>query len=268
MTVEISRAATAGSQASLTSDALPRRVARGLAGIIALLTVLSVAEQYVIHILGRTDLEDFLIAVDLDAESNIPTWFSSVALLACAGLLALIASHTRRRSAAFAGHWRALSAIFVLLSVDEIAQLHEHLGRLQRAWQTHGPFYFAWVIPGALAVLAVGLGFARFLAHLPAPTRRRFVVAGATFVAGALVVEALGGWRAETMGMNNMTHSLIATVEEVLEMVGVACFLVALLRHLSDQGLSLDPAASHEGAGPARRARGADEPPAPLAAAS
>ncbi len=268
MTIEVARAGATRPKPSPASGALPRRVARWLAGAIALLTVLSVAEQYVIHILGRTDLEDFLIAVDLDAESNIPTWFSSMALLACAALLAVIAAHTRRRAAPFAGHWRALSVIFVLLSVDEIAHLHEHLGRLQRVWQTHGLFYFSWVIPGALAVLALGVVFARFVAHLPSPTRRRFVVAGATFLAGALVLEALGGWRAETMGMNNMTHSLIATVEEVLELVGVACFLVALLRYLAEQGLPLDPGASGEGGGPARRVGDADEAPAPLAAAS
>ena len=219
----------------------PRKVAWWQAGAIAILTVLSVAEQYVIHILGRADLEDFLIAVDLDAESNLPTWYSSIALLACAVLLGRIASATRRLGGPFAGHWRALSVIFTVLSLDEIARLHEHLGRLQSVWDTHGLFYFAWVIPGSIAVAVFAVVFARFVLHLPPATRWRFVGAGTVFVAGALVVEALGGWRAETMGMNNMTHSLIATVEEVLELAGVAWFLVALLRHL--EGLAPGPRA-------------------------
>lgn len=228
----------------------PRRVAWAQACAIAVLTVLSVAEQYVIHILGREDLEDFLITFDLDAESNLPTWYASIALLACAVLLRRIAGRTRAAGGRFAGHWTALGAIFVVLSLDEIARLHEHLGRLQSVWQTHGLFYFAWVIPGALAVLALGALFARFVFHLPAATRARFLGAGIVFVAGALVVEAIGGWRAETMGMNNMTHSLIATVEEVLELAGVAWFLVALLRHLEAM-----PAA------PPGEAAQADEPP-------
>lgn len=214
----------------------PRRVAWWQACAIAILTVLSVAEQYVIHILGRADLEDFLIAVDLDAESNLPTWYSSIALLACAVLLGRIAAATRRLGGRFVGHWRALSVIFTFLSLDEIARLHEHLGRLQSVWDTHGLFYFAWVIPGSIAVAAFALAFARFVLHLPPATRWRFVGAGIVFVTGALVVEALGGWRAETMGMNNMTHSLIATVEEVLELAGVAWFLVTLLRHLDGLG--------------------------------
>ena len=210
----------------------PRRVAWWQAGLIAVLAVLSVAEQYVIHIVGRDDLEDFLITFDLDAESNLPTWFASMSLLACAILLGRIAARARATGARFAGHWRALAVIFAALSLDEVARIHEHLGRLQGLWDTHGLFYFAWVIPGAAAVLALTAVFARFLFQLPAATRGRFIAAGVVFVAGALVVEAIGGWRAETMGMNNMTHSLIATVEEVLELAGVAMFLVALLRHL------------------------------------
>ena len=50
----------------------PRRIAWAFAAIITVITALSVAEQYVIHVLGRDDLEEFLIAVDVDAEANIP----------------------------------------------------------------------------------------------------------------------------------------------------------------------------------------------------
>jgi hypothetical protein len=213
----------------------PRRLARLLTVLIAVLAVVSLAEQYVIHILGRADLEEFLIAVDVDAEANIPTWYSVVTLLGCAALLAVITRRVRNAGGRYVGHWRWLSILFVGLSIDELAQLHEHLGRLQSIWHTHGIFYFAWVIPGAAFVALVGLAYLRFLAHLPPLARRRFIVAGIVYVGGALVVEALGGWRAETMGMNNMTHSCIATVEEVMEMAGVALFMVALVRHLAGE---------------------------------
>lgn len=209
-----------------------RAVTRALVLIIVVLTVLSVAEQYVIHILDRADLEEFLIAVDLDAEANIPTWFSSIILLMCAPLLALIAMRTKRAGGRFVGHWWILSGTFVVLSIDELAQLHEHLGRLHSVWNTHGLLYFAWVIPASLAVAVMGLAYLPFLAHLPPATRRRFICAGLVYVGGALGVEAISGWRAETMGMNNMTHSLIATVEEVMEMSGVVMFLNALLREI------------------------------------
>ena len=221
----------------------PRRVAWWQTWAIAVLATLSVAEQYVIHILGREDLEDFLITFDLDAESNLPTWYSSIMLLVCSVLIGMIASRTRRLGGRFVRHWRALSALFAFLSLDEIARLHEHLGRLHESWHTHGLFYFAWVIPGAAFVAVVGVLFLRFFLHLPAATRWRFFWSGVVFVTGALVVEALGGWRAETMGMNNMTHSLIATVEEVMEIAGVAGFLVALLRYWGELGGGSDPMA-------------------------
>lgn len=242
----------------------PRRVAWWLTGIIAVLTVLSVSEQYVIHIMDRADLEEYLIAFDLDAEANLPTWYSSLALFACAAVLAVIGWRTKQRGGRYVGHWRALSGIFMFLSLDELAQLHEHLGHLHEIWHTHGLFYFAWVIPGFFFVLLVGLAFLRFLAHLPAATRWRVVVAGLVYVTGALGVEALGGWRAETMGMNNMTHSLIATVEEVMEMAGVACFLVALLRYMEEQRMAFHARIASE----PRAARPAQAPPRTLADAS
>ena len=212
----------------------PRRIAWAFVAIITLITALSVAEQYVIHIMGRDDLEEFLIAVDVDAEANIPTWYASATLLSCAMLLGTIAAQTRRRGRD-AGYWASLSAVFVFLSVDETAQLHEHLGRLQSVWHTHGILYFAWVIPGTIVVSLLGLAYLRFVLRLPAATRRRFIWAGLVYVGGALGVEAISGWRAERMGMNNMTHSLIATVEEDMEMAGVAMFTVALLRYMGGE---------------------------------
>lgn len=222
---------TAGAALRLTIHR--RALMRCFAVIIAVLTLFSVAEQYVIHILGRVDLEEFLIAVDLDAEANIPAWYASATLFACALLLGVISRRARRQGARFIGHWGWLSGLFVLMSVDEIAQLHEHLGRLQSVWNTHGLVFFAWVIPGAAFVALVGIAYIRFLAHLPTATRARFVIAAVVYVGGVLGVEAISGWRAERMGMNNMTHSMIATVEEVLEMSGVALFIDALFRHLT-----------------------------------
>jgi hypothetical protein len=222
----------------------PARVTRWFVLVIATLTVLSVAEQYVIHQMGRADLEEYLIAFDLDAEGNLPTWYSSMALLAAAVLLGIIAAHVRRRKQPFAGHWQALAILLVVLSIDEVAQWHEHLGRLHDVWRTHGIFYFAWVIPGALATVATGVIFLRFLRKLPASTRNRFIVAALVFCGGALGVEAISGWRAETMGMNNMTASLIATVEEVMEMTGVALVVVALLRHMAAEGIRVSVSAN------------------------
>lgn len=238
---------------TVASTPLPHRltpsyVAMMLFLIISILTVLSVAEQAVIHLLGRADLEEYLIAFDLDAEGNIPTWYSSIQLLMAGTLLFVIGMITRQRGERFAGHWRALGWILVALSIDETAQLHEHLGHLHEIWHTSGILYFAWVVPGLLAVLVVGAMFLRFAWHLPAATRNRLIAAAIVYFVGALGVEALSGWRAETMGYNNMTHSLIATVEEVMELSGIAMVIVALLRHMQAHGMALTLSADEPGA--------------------
>jgi hypothetical protein len=241
------------SQQSVASPPLPHRLTPGYVAmmlflIIALLTVLSVAEQAVIHLLGRADLEEYLIALDLDAEGNFPTWYASFQLLAAALLLFVIGMITRQRGERYAGHWKALGMILVALSIDEIAQLHEHLGHLHETWQTHGILYFAWVVPGLIAVAVVAVLFLRFALHLPSATRNRLLAAAVVYFVGALGVEALSGWRAETMGYNNMSHSLIATVEEVMELTGVAMVIVALLRHMQAHGMALTLSADEPGA--------------------
>ena len=105
-------------------------------------------------------------------------------------------------------------------------------------------------LTGFAVLLSLAL-FARFLSHLPGPIRTRFALAGMIYFCGALGVEALGGWRAETMGMNNMTHSLIATVEEDMEMIGVALLVVGLLKHMATEGMSLMVSARENRALPA-----------------
>src|SRR6185369_15409223 len=55
---------------------------------------------------------------NLDAEANVPTWFGSVLLLRCAMACARAA-----RRLPHATRWRSLGAIFVALSIDEVARL-------------------------------------------------------------------------------------------------------------------------------------------------
>ena len=49
-----------------------------------------------------------------------------------------------------------------------------------------GVLYFGWVIPASVLVSIFVLSYLKFLAHLPAITRFRFVRAGAIFVGGAM----------------------------------------------------------------------------------
>lgn len=174
----------------------------------------------------------------LSEEANVPTWYSSMLLFACAVALAAIASSVRASGGRMVKQWAVLAAVFGYMSLDETAQIHERLNSLHALSGLRGVFYFGWIIPASVVVLLVGVAYLPFVFHLPTASRRRFIVAGVIYVGGALVMEMpLGAW-ATRHGEDNLGYALIDAVEETMEMVGASLFLVALLRHRA----SLTPA--------------------------
>jgi hypothetical protein len=177
------------------------------------------------------DLDEDLVALfSLSWEGNLPTWYSSALLLACAVTLGLIGGSAAARQARY---WSLLAAVFGYLSIDEAVGLHEQLNDVVHL---EGPLYFSWIVPAAIAVLLLGLAYLRFLRALPPETRRRFVVAGVLYVGGALVMEIPLGLWTETHGDGDLGYALIDFAEESLEMIGATLFLLALLRHAASHG--------------------------------
>lgn len=213
----------------------PRRVA-GLLGLaIATLTALSTLGQAAKFGLGYDHLKGFVPLFYLSDEGNVPTWYSAATLLLCSLLLALIATVKRKENDPDTRRWQLLALLFLYLSVDEAACLHELTVKpLQAVLRIQGGMlFYAWVIPGATLVAAVGLFYLQFLRRLPAKTRNLFVLAAALFVGGALELELPEGWYAARHGRDNVVLAAIATAQEVLEMTGVAVFLYALLDYLA-----------------------------------
>lgn len=159
----------------------------------------------------------------LSYEANVPTWYATVLLFACSMLLATIA---RAEGASRRKSWAMLAAIFAYLSLDEAIEIHELLAYLVPP--AGGLLRFGWVIPGAAITLLVGLVYLPFLRALAAPTRWRFVLAGAIYVGGALGMEPLLGWWADTHGDDNLGYGVIDFVEESMELAGASLFLLAL----------------------------------------
>ena len=212
----------------------PRQITRFLLFIVLGLVLASLAGQFSKYYLNHATLLGLIPRFNVDAENNIPTWYSSFALLFCSALLAIIASAKRLKGDRFTRHWIALSVIFLYLSLDEVASIHELLIEpLRSLLDASGFLYFTWVIPGAIFVVICLLLFLQFLRSLPAKTRRLFLLAGTIFVTGALGVELVGGYYAESSSQNNMTYAMITTIEESLEMVGIVVFIYALLSYMS-----------------------------------
>jgi hypothetical protein len=110
---------------------------------------------------------------------------------------------------------------------------------------TDGYLTFAWVVPGALFVLVLGLIYLRFLLDMPRGRAALFVIAGGLYVCGAIGMEMLGGdYAFENGTIETARYLLLTSVEETMEMGGLLLFAYVLMRGLARPdgriGLSLD----------------------------
>ena len=171
----------------------------------------------------------------LNVEANIPTMYSSFALLLCCLLLAIIAKSKYREGNRYRFHWKYLSLIFLYLAIDEGVQIHElSVGTIRRLFNTSGFFAYAWVIPAIILFSLFALIYLKFVFSLPQNIRFLFILAAVFFVGGALGMEMIGANFAQSQSQNNLTYAMITTVEEALEMFGIAIFIYALLKYIQN----------------------------------
>ena len=177
------------------------------------------------HAHSQTELVDVLLpTLSLGYEANVPTWFSSSLLLACGVAAGSIAAVTPSRHR----HWWSIAGLATYFSLDEVAELHEHLGG---HLDTSSWLYFDWVVPAAAIVLALVVLFLPFIRALHPRTRRRLIIAGALYVGGALIMELPLGWWTDAHGSEGLGYALIDWIEETMEMIGAALAFVALFAH-------------------------------------
>ncbi len=218
----------------MTVTLSPKRVTLALTIVVVCLTLANLAAQFSRYAFGPGHRPGLVRLFDVDQEGNIPTWFASATLLVCSVLLATIAHAKKRDGCRYLVHWRALSVILLLFSLDEVAQFHESQNRALRvALEAGGLLYNTWIILGTAFALVVAVAYRNFLADLPGETRRLFLTAGSLYVGGTLGLEAVGGWYTALYGQQNMTYALLAALEELLEMMGVVVFIYALMSYMS-----------------------------------
>ena len=168
---------------------------------------------------------------DLDQENNLPTWFSAFLLLVAAALLWLCARQRKLDGDGWSGQWLVLAGGFLLMSLDEVAGVHETINSVIEV---------TWAIPAALLVPVLGLAFVPFLLHLPRRTALRFVLAGAIYLAGALGVEIFGNSLSVRDLKDTLQYDMSTLAEETLEMLGVILFIQALLHYMRGSTAAID----------------------------
>jgi hypothetical protein len=174
-------------------------------------------------------------------EAGLGTWFTIVVMLGVAVLALLIGSGARAAGSPWWRHWYGLSAVFVLTSLDEQAQLHEALVvPMQRLFGiTTGPLLLAWVIPAAAVLVGLVLVFFRFARHLPGRTRIWFCASIALWVGAAVGMELVDGATYELLQSLGPVSELrwkelIYAIEESVEMLGIMMLVSTLLVHARD----------------------------------
>jgi len=214
----------------------PYKIARIFSVVAFFLVLLSISGQLVLYTTGNK-LYGLVLLFDIDAEYNIPTFYSALLLLFAALLLSVITSIKKIQNATDTIHWAILSWGFLFMAIDEVVCIHERLVspiRKLLGEGNRGVLNFAWVIPGIALVIVLALLFLKFWMRLPSKTRIAFLKASALYISGCIGFELIGGYYAELHGLKNLTYSVLTTIEESLEMSGVILFIWGLLIYLAD----------------------------------
>lgn len=168
--------------------------------------------------------------INLDAEMTIASWYSSTLMTLAALLLVLSGVVARTPSDGNRWHWWALALIFIYMSLDETAQIHELAGIFLPGRENFPAiFHFTWVVLAAPLMLVVGLAFVPFLLRLPRRIARLIVVSGSIYVGGAFVMELVAGYIVVAHGPKTAGYYASVVAEEGLELAGLTMFVYTLL---------------------------------------
>ena len=141
--------------------------------------------------------------------------------------------------------WLMLAVLFLFLGFDELFAVHERLIRAHReAWNLSGIFRFAWVLPYGAAVLLLAMLFLPTWWRLIQRSRCWLGMSAATYLAGALGMEMIGGLYRRP----RLLSVSLKTIEESLEMAGLIMLTYSLLLLLQVEygGFAVEVPANHE----------------------
>ncbi len=219
----------------------PKRILIGLLVMVAAIVALSIYGQK-IRFFGVADIRgpwhEFLLDqlmqnFYLDTEGNVTTFVNALLLFIPSLLLTVIGMWKITVKDKFRFHWIGLALIFLFLSIDEAAVIHESMIKPMRAIVgAEGFFYFAWVIPGMVIVAAFGLVYLMFFLHLENKFKILFLLSLGVYISGVIGGEMVSGYYASSIGQKNFTYAVVASLEESIEYIGCSLIIYSLLKYI------------------------------------
>lgn len=176
---------------------------------------------------------------DFYEETNVPTYFSSLNLLLTSGLLLLISRLEKLSNKPDAVAWRVLGLGFLLMSLDEFADVRMIMARVADGIAGASllemvPFMsVAWTVPVVLLLGVLAVYFVPFLLRLDKRYALHFCLAGACFVLASVVLENTEGAHIKTVdGVRDIPFTIMVTLEESAEIFSILYFQYFLIRYI------------------------------------
>lgn len=209
-----------------------------------LLADLLLGIAYLADRLAGHPVEELSSFIDLNGEQNLPTWYSSIQWFCVAALLAFFAARNVSVSRPRSWPLLALPPVFLFLSLDEVAQIHEWLGNksdalLPGATRAGTPFFHTGIWMFLLGLPFLALFYTLILAARAslrrAPGAQRKVLIGmAIMLGGSIGIETLHNF----VEPSSLFGTLRTFFEELCEMVGATIVLWGSYEILNRHGLA------------------------------
>lgn len=199
---------------------------------LTLIAIIIIASNIINILLGEPSWQITRL-IDLDAEANIPTWFSSILLF----IAAFFAYHcsllakTRQNGKTI---WQVLSVGLLVMSCDEVATIHERLGFVinKYIFRFPRPESHTWLLMIAPLAIIVILGICvRIKKYLKGSTKalRLLTIGVLVYFFGSIVLEST--WMFLCSNHLDVLHRVEVILEESFEMIGVIIFISGLVEH-------------------------------------
>lgn len=193
-------------------------------GILAVHTFFVLSHHFI-----NTEFPNFLVQrFNIDAEANVPTWFSTILLFSVsvtAFFLYYVDSGKPGVGSRWQKIWLGLGILYLFFSLDESAQIHELINQL-----TDVKWVFIYA-PVAGSIFLICLYYFIVIRKQDIELRNWIVGGLFVFVVGGLVIE----WITYTYHLKYALRQIAFVAEEGLELIGTSMVLTGCLQEFNKQ---------------------------------